>query len=89
MRVGACAAIPLALAKPFVSCAARGPTIARGPQAVALVIDNSFVMAYRLGGETLFGRAKARAKGVLEALGHEADVAVVFAAEGAEPPVDL
>lgn len=89
VRVAACLAIPLALAKPFVSCAARGPVIERGPQAVVLLVDNSYAMAYRIGGETLLSRAKARAREVLHALGPEADVAVVFAAEGTEPPVEL
>lgn len=82
MRALVALAIPLALAKPFTSCASNGVTVARGPQAVVLVIDNSFTAGYRVGGETLFERAKARARRVLEELGPEADVAIQFAAEG-------
>lgn len=89
VRVAACLAIPLALAKPFVSCAARGPAVERGPQAVALVIDNSFTMGWRQGGEALFARAKARARAILDELGPEADVAIVFTAEGTDAPVEL
>src|SRR5262245_3883043 len=61
VRVGACVAIPLALAKPFFSCASRGPVVNRGPQAVVLVVDDSFVMGYRRGDGTLFDEARARA----------------------------
>jgi len=89
LRVASCAAIPLALAKPFVSCATRGPVIERGPQAVALVLDNGFAMGYRQGGHTLLEEAKKRAEHVLTALGPEADVALVLTAEGSDRPVDL
>src|SRR5262245_38570456 len=44
MRAGVCLAIPLALAKPLVSCSAVGPAVQRGPQAVAIVVDNGFTM---------------------------------------------
>ncbi len=89
LRALACLALALALAKPLVSCAAHGPAVARGPQAVVLVVDNSFTMGYRLGGETLLARAKAAARHTLEEVGPEAEVAILFAAEGAEPALEL
>jgi hypothetical protein len=82
VRALACVVIPLALAKPFVSCAARGVTVERGPQAVVLVVDNSFTAGYRKGSETLFERAKDRVRRALEQLGPEADVAIEYTAEG-------
>lgn len=89
VRVLACLAIPLALAKPFVSCAAQGITVERGPQAVVLVIDNSFTAGYHKGTETLFERAKERARRVLEQLGPEADVALEYTAEGESSAAEL
>lgn len=82
-------AIPLALAKPFVSCAAGGMTVTRGPQAVVLILDNSFTAGFKKGGETLFERAKERARRVLEELGPDADVAIEFAAEGEPAAAEL
>lgn len=89
LRVLACLAIPLALAKPFVSYSARGPVVERGPQAVVLVLDNSFAMGYRRDGKTLFAKAKDEARRVLQGLGGEASVAVVFSAEGTLAPTEL
>jgi hypothetical protein len=89
LRVLACLAIPLALAKPFFSCAARGPAVSRGPQAAVLVLDDSFVMGARRGDATLFDEARARARRTIDELGPEADVAVLFASEGREAPTEL
>jgi hypothetical protein len=89
VRVAACLAIPLALAKPFVSCSSAGMTVARGPQAVVLVLDNSFAMAARDGGVPLLDRARERARQLVEEMGPEADVAVLFTAEGADAPGEL
>jgi hypothetical protein len=89
LRVLACLAIPLAIAKPFVSCASGGVAVARGPQAAVLVLDDSFVMGFKVEGETLFERARERAKRVLAELGTEADVAIELASEGAEPAAEL
>ncbi|MBI4512080.1 MAG: BatA domain-containing protein [Deltaproteobacteria bacterium] len=89
LRVAACLAIPLALAKPLISVRARGPVIQRGPQAVVLVIDNSFSMGTRRGDETYLDIAKDKAKRALSALGPEADVGVVLTAEGSVPPNEL
>lgn len=89
VRILACAALPLAIAKPFTSCAARGPTVTRGPQAVVFVIDDSFTSGYRLGGRTLLARAADAATQILAQLGPEAEVAVVRASEGAPNPTEL
>ena len=61
VRLLACVALPLAIAKPFTSCRARGPTVARGPQAVVFVIDDSFTSGYRIGGRSLLDREIGRA----------------------------
>src|SRR5204863_8851542 len=41
VRAIACAAVAIALAKPYTSCARKGPQVTRGPQAALLVIDAS------------------------------------------------
>src|SRR5688500_6846534 len=46
VRIIACAAVVLALAKPFTSCERKGPRVTRGPQAAVLVVDDSFAAAY-------------------------------------------
>src|SRR5687768_6548544 len=51
LRVLACAAIALAIAKPFTSCARKGPMVTRGPQAAVLVIDDSFAAGYIVDGK--------------------------------------
>jgi hypothetical protein len=89
VRVLACLVLALALAKPLASCRAAGKLVQRGPQAVAIVIDDSFATAAVVGDETLFARAKARARATLGELGPEADVVVLFTAEGASPPPEL
>src|SRR5262249_19127701 len=89
VRVLSALAIPLALAKPFTSCASRGVVVSRGPQAAVLVVDDSFAMGYRLGDRTLFAEAKDRAVRVLEELGPEADVAIIYTAEGSTATPEL
>src|SRR6188508_3098293 len=88
-RILACLAVPLALAKPFTACQAKGPVVERGPQAAVLVVDNSFASGYALAGESLLSRSRERARRILDQLGPEAEVAVVAAAEGAESPTEL
>src|SRR5688572_13900111 len=61
-RILACLAVPLALAKPFTACEARGPIVSRGPQAAVLVIDNSFASTYEDDGESLLARSRERAR---------------------------
>jgi hypothetical protein len=89
VRVLACVALPLAIAKPFTSCRARGPTVTRGPQAAVFVIDDSFTSGYRLAGRTLLTREIDAAARILQQLGPEAEVAVVRASEGAPGPTEL
>ena len=88
-RILACAAVPLALAKPYTACQARGPVVARGPQAAVLIIDNSFASTYVIDGESLLMRGLERAGRILQQLGPEAEVALLMTAEGAAPPTEL
>ncbi len=88
-RALACLAIPLALAKPYTSCATSGPMVERGPQAAVLVIDNSFGSRYQVGDRSLLDRSREQAYGVLSQLGPEADVAVLTASERSEAPSEL
>lgn len=88
-RALVCLAIPLALAKPYTSCATHGPQVERGPQAAVLVIDNSFASRYDFGDETLIDRARSQAYAVLDQLGPEADVAILLSAERADGPSEL
>ncbi|MFH0901398.1 MAG: BatA domain-containing protein [Pseudomonadota bacterium] len=85
LRVAACLTIALALAKPFVSCESAGPVVRRGPQAVVLVLDNSFSMGLERDGRTLFEIAKRRVKRTVDAIGSEADLALVLSAGTVAP----
>jgi Aerotolerance regulator N-terminal/von Willebrand factor type A domain len=88
-RVLACAAVPLALAKPYTACQSRGPVVPRGPQAAVLIVDNSFGAGYTIDGESMLARSIERARRILQQLGPEAEVAVLTAAENAEAPTEL
>nr|HEX4316965.1 BatA domain-containing protein [Kofleriaceae bacterium] len=85
----ACAAVALALAKPYTSCERRGPEVARGPQAAVLVIDDSFASGVVVDGRPWLKGAADEARRILTALGPEAEVAIVRASEGAEHPTEL
>ena len=64
------AAVAMAIARPKLQSAAAAAEAPRGPSAVALVLDASGSMSYRLGGRTLFERAKADGlSGVVPAAG--------------------
>lgn len=89
VRAIACAAIAIALAKPYMSCARKGPQVTRGPQAAVLVIDDSFAAGYLLDGTPWLRRATDEARRILTQLGPEAEVAIVRAAEGADHPSEL
>ncbi|HVK82497.1 MAG TPA: BatA domain-containing protein [Kofleriaceae bacterium] len=89
VRVIACAAVALALAKPFTSCERKGPQVTRGPQAAVLVIDDSFASGYLLDGKPWLGRATAEARHIVQQLGPEAELAIVRASEGADHPTEL
>src|SRR3954465_430912 len=51
VRAIAGAAVAIALAKPYTSCARKGPAVTRGPQAAVLVIDDSFAAGYLIDGK--------------------------------------
>jgi hypothetical protein len=89
IRAIACAAIAFALAKPYTSCARKGPQVTRGPQAVVLVIDDSFASGYLVGGQPWLRRATDEGLRILKQLGPEAEVAIVRTAEAAEHPTEL
>ena len=89
VRVIACAALALALAKPYMSCARKGPEVARGPQAAVIVIDDSFASSYLVGGTPWIKTATDEARRLLALLGPEAEIAIVRTAEGAEHPSEL
>ncbi len=88
-RALTCAAVALALAKPFTSCAHKGPQVTRGPQAAVLVIDDSFASGYTVDGKPWIKVAAEEARKVLVQLGPEAEVAIVRASEGADHPTEL
>jgi len=89
VRMLACIALPLAIAKPFTSCASRGPVVEGGPQAAVFVVDDSFTSGYRVGGRTLLERTTEQATRILQQLGPEAEVAVVRASEASPSPTEL
>lgn len=89
VRIVACAAVALALAKPFTSCERKGPQVTRGPQAAVLVIDDSFASGYLIDGKPWLTRATQEARKLLTQLGPEAEVAIVRTAEGADHPTEL
>jgi hypothetical protein len=89
-RTALLAAAALAIARPQARRPDAAAAAARGPAATAIVLDASASMGYRLGGRTLFERARADALEALASLGgEEPATAVVCAGEGtprAEPP---
>jgi hypothetical protein len=89
VRALACAAIVIALAKPFTSCERKGPQVTRGPQAAVLVIDDSFASGYVVDGKPWLRGARDEALKILRQLGPEAEVAVVRTSEGADHPTEL
>jgi hypothetical protein len=89
VRAIACAAVAIALAKPYASCARKGTHVTRGPQAAVLVIDDSFAAGYLTDTGTWLRSATDEARRILTQLGPEAEVAIVRASEGAEHPTEL
>ncbi|MBS1123126.1 MAG: hypothetical protein H6Q90_5354 [Deltaproteobacteria bacterium] len=89
VRAIACAAVAIALAKPYTSCARKGPEVTRGPQAAVLVIDDSFAAGYQIDGVPWMKRATDEARRILTQLGPEAEVAIVRSAEGSDHPTEL
>lgn len=83
------AAIALAIARPKLETPAAAAEAPRGPSAVALVLDVSGSMTYRLDGRRLFDRAKADAAEVLASLAAEEPATLVLcgaAPAPADPP---
>ena len=89
VRAIACAAVAIALAKPYTSCARKGPQVTRGPQAAVLVIDDSFAAGYLVDGRPWIKSASDEARRILTQLGPEAELAIVRASEGADHPSEL
>ncbi|HEY4176550.1 MAG TPA: BatA domain-containing protein [Kofleriaceae bacterium] len=89
LRVLACMAIVLALAKPFTSCSRKGPQVTRGAQAAVLVIDDSFAAGYLVDGKPWLTKATTEARKILQQLGPLAEVAIVRSAEGSDQPTEL
>ncbi len=89
VRAIACAAVALALAKPYTSCARKGPQVTRGPQAAVLVIDDSFAAGYRVDGKPWIRTATDEARKIVTQLGPEAEIAIVRTSEGADQPSEL
>ncbi len=81
------AALALALARPRLDSPAAAAQVAQGPRATAIVLDASGSMRYRLGGKTLFERARADALGALASLSPE-EPATVAVCGGGEPKVE-
>ena len=89
VRAIACAAVAIALAKPYTSCERKGPQVTRGPQAAVIVIDDSFGAGYLVDGKPWLKRATDEARRIVTQLGPEAEIAIVRAAEGADQPTEL
>ncbi len=79
------AAIALAIARPRAERPGEArAAVVQGPRATAIVLDASGSMRYRLGGRTLFDRARADALGAVAALTPEEPATAVVC--GADPP---
>jgi hypothetical protein len=89
VRAVACAVVVFALAKPYTSCARKGPQVTRGPQAAVIVIDDSFASGYVIDGKRWIDRAAQECRKVLQQLGPEAEVAIVRTSEASEHPTEL
>ena len=89
VRAVACAALAIALAKPYASCARKGPAVTRGPQAAVLVIDDSFASGYIVDDRPWLKAATDEARRILAQLGPEAEIAIVRTTEGADHPSEL
>jgi hypothetical protein len=78
LRIAAIAAVPLALAKPYLETHVRSPVGHGPPASIVLVLDDSLSMRARLrSGRTAFEEARRRALALLDALGRSDEVALV------------
>lgn len=87
LRAAIMAAVPLCLAKPFIETLSDLPAQVSGAQSAVLVLDDSLAMNYRLDGTPLLTRARARAGRLVDALGSNAEAALVLGSRGAGAPV--
>jgi hypothetical protein len=86
-RIGAIAAVPLVLARPFATGRADVPATVARAQSAVVVLDDSASMQWRDGRTSLFDRAQGRAREILGLLGRDSEVGLVLGSEGAEAPV--
>jgi hypothetical protein len=82
LRALAIAAVPLILAKPFFEAESDLPAAVGGAQSAVIVLDDSLSMSLSVGGSTLLERGKARARRILDAMGRDAEVALLVASRG-------
>ncbi|HVR60892.1 MAG TPA: VWA domain-containing protein [Polyangia bacterium] len=89
MRTGIAAALPLLFAKPYTEIRSDLPATTALPQAAVILLDDSASMRRTRDndGTPLFDRARQRARGLLDNLAPESDVALVMASEGTATPV--
>jgi hypothetical protein len=80
------AAIAVAIARPKLESPAAAAEAPRGPAAVAIVLDTSASMSYRLGGRTLLEQAKADAVDALTSLAAEEPATLVLCGAVPSPP---
>jgi len=83
-RILICVVAALILARPYSSCESHGPTVARGPQAAIIIVDNSVAAGYEISGRTMLSRSLADAQQLLDQLGPKADVAVLTTTGGGQ-----
>jgi len=81
------AALALAVARPRLESPSAAAQVPQGPRATAIVLDASGSMRYRLGGRTLFERARADALGALASLSTE-EPATAVVCGGGEPQIE-
>jgi hypothetical protein len=86
-RTSIAAALPLIFARPFSERISDVPEESLGEQSAVIVLDDSASMSRRLGGDTLFDKARERTRGLLRQLPASADVALLTASLGSEPRV--
>ena len=88
LRTLLCLVVPLALARPFLAPKGQVAQAAtHGPTAVAVVLDTSMSMGYRLGNRTLLDRGKQKALRLVSDLSPEDTVAVLPCADGWHRPI--
>lgn len=83
-RTALLAAAALAIARPALRSSTAAAATARGPAATAILLDASASMGYRLGGATLFERAREDALASLASLGND-EPATALVCDGGTP----